>query len=302
MEVYQMKKAIAFLLIALLITALFAGCTKNEIPVHTTPTSQIITEVITEYIETVQEIDWLSPMLSVSVSANEASVFDGVLAVIDTNDFGRENRGMVVAEIPVEGGATVPAQLTAADLLSMGAVKMTADFAYKGDKEYNIRFRVRVDMFQGHSVTTYGLGAMTGVLVLWQDANGTWWNIRRTGWGGEFTGGTDTPGWFNAAGEPYPVFTFDINKDTAANYEIQDFYIVFLDEAPLRKNDAGIVTDETAGYVITYQVELPDDDGHFHNFLILASASNYIHIPEDKTVHAHDDDDCDDDDIHGQSH
>jgi hypothetical protein len=191
---------------------------------------------------------------------------------------------MIVEEIPEEGEAVVPAQLTAAHLEAHGAVKLTANFSYEGDEEFPIRFRVRVDMFQGHSVTSYGLGATSAVLVLWQDNNGTWWNMRRTGWGGEFTGGTDTPGWFFAsghdrAGEPYPVFTFDINKENAADFATQDFYIIFLTEAPLRTNDAGVVTDETAGYVITYQAELPDGDGHFHNFKVLSSVSNYIHIP-----------------------
>ena len=263
-------------------------------------------------------VQWLSPMLSISVSENEASIFAGELVVNDTNDFGRENRGMVVTEIPEEGQDVVPARLTSAQLIAGGAVRMTANFAYEGDNEYNIRFRVRADMFQGHSITAYGIGAATDVLVLFEDEDGVWWNMRRTGWGGEFTGGTDTPGWFfpaghESAGEPYPVFTFDISRETAMDFATKDFYIVFLEEAPLRTNEVGVVTDETAGFVITYQAESPDADGHFHNFNIIASASTYIHIPGQPGAHDHDHDDHDhdhdhehddhdDDDDHGHAH
>jgi hypothetical protein len=301
-------KIIVFISVLIMMTAILAGCSADEtptpsptplpIPVSTPEPAPVSTP---EPVPAGDPIEWISPMLSISVSATEASVFNGEpLVIIDTNDHGRENRGMVAEGMPEEGQAVVPAQLTAAHLEAHGAVKLTARFSYEGDEEFPIRFRVRVDMFQGHNVTSYGLGVTTGMLVLWQDDNGTWWNMRRTGWGGEFTGGTDTPGWFFAeghsrAGEPYPVFAFDINKDTALNFATQDFYIIFLEEAPLRRNDAGIVTDETAGYVITYQAELPDDDGHFHNFFVLISTSTYIHIHEDPHVNAHDcDDDCDD--------
>ncbi|MCL2702379.1 MAG: hypothetical protein FWE91_02060 [Defluviitaleaceae bacterium] len=239
---------------------------------------------------------WISPMLSISIDGeNKASVFCGeALIEIAANDFGREKRGMIAAETPAEGVPLVLSEITAEELIAGGALKLTASFAYDGDEEYGIRFRFRVDRFQGHSVTQYGLGADAGVLILWQDADGIWRNIRRTGWGGEFTGGTDTPGWFYPAahatlsGTPYPVFTFDINRENAADFASQDFYLVFIEEVPFRINDDGAAADHTSGYVITYQAELPDGDGHFHNFLVLASASVYVHVPE---VIA---DDCDD--------
>ena len=231
---------------------------------------------------------WLSPMLSISIPGeNRASVFSGKPPIdIPNNDFGRENRGKIVTETPQQEQPFVLERFTAEELLANGAVKMTANFAYGGDGEHNIRFRVRADRFQGHSVTSYGLGAADGLLVLWQDKDGVWWNIRRTGWGAEFTGGTSSPGWFypanhaTLAGQPYPVFTFNINKNNADNFASQDFYIVFLEEVPFRTNAQGAAVDTTSGYVITYQAELPDGDGHFHNFKVLASASIYIHIPQ----------------------
>ena len=299
-----MKKYITIIILSLLLIAIISGCTQTdepiptpEVPVSTpTPTPTPPPAPPPEIIEIIKEIEWISPMLSISVAENEATVFEGELGLIDTNDFGREFRGIVATEIPEEGESVVPAKLSGAELEALGAVKMTANFAYEGEDEYNIRFRVRVDMFQGHSVTSFSLGAVTGLVVLWEDEDGIWWNMRRTGWGGEFTGGTDTPGWFyeaghDRAGEPYPVFTFDINKENAKNFATQDFYIVFLEEAPLRVNDAGIVTDETSGYIITFLAEQPDEDGHFHGFSILASASTYIHIPADADSYAdsHDD-------------
>ena len=232
--------------------------------------------------------EWLSPMLSVNITGeNSASVFRDKLPIeISSNDFGRENRGKIVTQTPQQGELLAMAQFTGEELAAMGAVKMTANFAYGGEGEHNIRFRVRADRFQGHSITSYGLGAADGLFVLWKDEDGTWWNIHRTGWGGEFTGGKDTPGWFypatdtTLAGRPYPVFTFTINKNNAGNFASQDFYIVFLEEVPFRTDNQGTATDTTSGYVITYQAELPDDNGHFHNFKILASASIYIHVPQ----------------------
>jgi hypothetical protein len=258
-------------------------------------------------------------MLSINVSATDAKVFNGTMpVVVDTNDFGIENRGRVVTHIPEDTEHLEMEQLTADYLLSHGAVKMTANFAYEGDEEYNIRFRIRADQFQGHSITEYGISAASGLLILWEDENGIWWNVRRTGWGGQFTGGTETPGWFYPAthdtlgGTPYPVFTFDINKETAKNFAAQDFYIVFLDEVPFRTNEHGETTDYQSGYVITYQAELPDSDGHFHNFKVLASAATYIRVPQTDEHHqdnghghSHDEDDCDDNDDnddHGHNH
>ena len=314
MKKYSIKMSIMALSVCI-VSIIVIACSKapESVP-ESPPPQQLQNEPVTEptsvtppppeVIEVFVEVDWISPMLSVSASSTEASVLSGdQIIILDTNDFGRQYRGMAVTEIPEEDEPVVAAQLTAADLEARGAVKMTANFAYEGEKDFPVRFRVRVDMFQGHNITSYGLGAMTGVIILWEDENGIWWNIRRTGWGGEFTGGMDTPGWFSDNGEHYPVFIFDINKDTAMNYATQDFYIIFTEGAPLRTNDVGVITDETAGYVITYMAELPDDDGHFHNFKILASASTYIHIPAEPHVHSDDHDDDDDHDHdHGHSH
>jgi hypothetical protein len=262
--------------------------------------------------ETPPSIEWLSPMLAVSLSGeNRTSAYIGEPPIeVTVNDFGRENRGKIVSEAPADGQPLAPAQLTASELIENGAVKLTAHFDYQGDETHSIRFRFRIDQFQGHSVTAYGLGAGDKALVLWQDENGDWWNVRRTGWGGEFTGGTDTPGWFypdthaTLSGTPYPVFTFDINKQNAGQFASQDFYLVFLEEVPFRRDEAGEATDQTSGYVVTYQAELPDGDGHFHGFKVLASASVYVHVPETERPEAQDEhaheDDCDDD--HGHHH
>jgi len=217
-------------------------------------------------------IEWISPTISISIPGeNRASVFEGApLFDVPNNDFGRENRGRMVAEEPIEGQPLVMAQLTSEELVAAGAVRLTANLAYGGSGSYNVRFRFRVDRFQGHSITQYALGAASGAMILWEDENGDWWNIRRTGLGTEFTAGSNESG----------VFTIEINSRTASNFASQDFYIIFLEEVPFRTNAQGVVTDYMSGYVITYQAELPDADGHFHNFNILASSSIYIHVPQ----------------------
>jgi hypothetical protein len=233
------------------------------------------------------DVEWISPMLSIEVSHKRAGVFAGDIPVeITNNDFGAENRGKIVTAIPEAGQPLTMARFTEQELMAAGAVKLTSNFAYEGDEEFNIRFRFRVDQFQGHNVTQYGLGAAAGVIILWRDGDGVWWNIRRTGWGGQFTGGTDTPGWFfpashaTLAGTHYPVFTFDINKGNARDFASQDFYLLFTEEVPFRVNDDGSFRDDQSGYVVTFQAELPDGDGHFHNFYVLSSASVYVHVPQ----------------------
>jgi len=217
------------------------------------------------------QTEWLSPTVSVSIPGeNRASVFTGTLPIeIPNNDFRRENRGRIVVEPPVEGQPLAMAQFTSDELIAGGAIRLTTNLSYGGSREHNVRFRFRVDRFQGHSITQYALGAVEGVLILWQDDDGIWWNIRRVGWGSEFAGGTNESG----------VFTFEINRETANNFASQDFYLIFLEEVPFRTNAQGQATDYMSGYVITYQAESPDADGHFHNFNVLASTSIYIHVP-----------------------
>jgi len=244
---------------------------------------------------------WISPMLAVNVSKDNAGVFAGGINIpiftgdrdaavgqpvlVDSSDFGARYRGLVAIDLPDEDQPVVPAKFSGADLEALGAVKMTADFAYGGNEDINVRFRFRVDRFQGHSITQYALNPITGILILWQDMDGNWWNVRRTGVGGEFTGGVQTSGWLypdthaTLAGEPYPVFTFTINKENADFFSSADFYILVLEGVPLRTNDEGVTTDHTGGYVVTFQAEAPDGDGHFHNFSVLASATTYIHAP-----------------------
>jgi hypothetical protein len=241
-------------------------------------TEEIFTPIFTPI---ASEVEWISPMLALNLHGeNRASVFDGEFFDVPNNDFGRENRGRIVTEVPIEGEELIFAELTTDELLALGAVKLTANFAYDGDDEFNVRFRFRIDQFQGHSITSYGVSVANAALILWQDADGNWWNARRTGLGGEFTGGTNTPGWFTSAGAPYDVFTVDINRESAKDFASQDFYILFTEEVPFRRNDDGTHRDSSSGYVITYQAELPDADGHFHNFLLLSSSSVYIYVPE----------------------
>ena len=235
--------------------------------------------------ESRQAAKWFAPMLSLSVSAREASVFTGELATVDTNDFGNANRGKIVTDIPEADEPLELAKFTAEELIAGGAVKMTANFAYEGDDEYNIRFRVLVNQFQGHGITGTPAAA-AGVLILWEDEDGTWWNIRRTAWGGPLTGGSGNPA------------AFTINKETAGNFAEQDFYIAVLAEVPFRPDS----TDDQSGYVITYQAELPDHDGHFHSFEVLASTTVYIHASPSDDHECDDECDCDDHDHEHDDH
>jgi len=213
---------------------------------------------------------WLSPTVSLEFAgANRGQVFTGApLYDVPNNSWGPEIRGRILSEPAQEGATPINAQLTAAQLEAAGALRLTARLTYGGDQTHNIRFRFRVDRFQGHSITQYALPAMSGVLILWQDAEGAWWNIRRTGLGHQFTGGDDASG----------TWTLPINKTTAANFYELEFFALFLEYVPFRTNAEGEPTDYMSGYVLTFQAELPDADGHFHNFNVLASTSVYIHV------------------------
>jgi hypothetical protein len=236
--------------------------------------------------------NWFAPMLSFTASNGTANLYNGTIAVERAND---TNAGIFTGQVTTAG-------ITEAILLEKGAVKATAKLNYSGDEEFLVRFRVLIDEFVNHSVTTRRLGNATGdnkdkILVLWKDTNGTWWDIRRTQIGNATTGGVRNPFVLQDGSWAYEsdggVISIKLNKNTISQYESIDLYIL-VQEAPVMPATINIGTSaapnvvpfviadhlEVCGYIVTYYVEVPDRyAGHFHGYEILASASTAIAVP-----------------------
>jgi len=189
------------------------------------------------------EVIWVSPMLSFDLEKNTTGVYNGPALNINDSSAIAANRGKVTSS----GG------ISEAGLLANGAIKATAKFAYLGADEYDIRFSVIVSVPPegGHGFPVALPGRTSHIVVIFKDADGVWWNTRRTAWGGPNTGGLGDN----------PVFT--INKNNASNFASQDFYIIGL---------------EPGRYIITYNAETADVDNHFHGFETIASTSSLVII------------------------
>lgn len=220
-----------------------------------------------------EEITWLSPMLSLTLDANKceqgtymASVYDGDIEANAGSPAPANERGMVTTE-----------GITASTLTANGAIKATMNFAYLGEETYNVRFRAAITRVLWDETANEGAGdwkhpnvfggsyedgvrpaAHADILMLCQ-YDSKWWNIRTAALGGANTGGLE----YTIIGISSNTATLLINKTTASDYDGQDFYIVGLTEGR---------------YVITYYMEAPDYVGHFHGYNIIASTSAIITV------------------------
>jgi hypothetical protein len=218
-------------------------------------------------------------MLTFTADSNTTSLYDGTINVE------RSNSAEGVTPV-VRTGQVTTAGITEASLLDNGAVRATARLSYNGDDEFLVRFRVLIDEFNNHSnvgggqwrVPTPGAASSDPdrILVLWQDANGTWWDIRRSQIGNAQTGGVRNPFKLADGSNAYEadggVISIKLNKDTVSQYATVNLYIVVLSEP--RPDVTNPTQRIDPGYMITYYAELPDRfAGHFHGYEILASAS-----------------------------
>ena len=222
------------------------------------------------------DVTWLVPMLSFTPTANTIHIFDGEIAVARQNIEGGPQSGQVTTS-----------NITSASLLAGGAVRATARMEYDGSGDYLVQFRVRIDEFQGHGTGTVVANAAGDpnenpdrILVLWQDANGTWWDIRRARFGWIHTGSDGPHQFIRADGTPYTVNNaVRINRNTVSRFASVNFYIVVFDR-PHHPNP----TNDRSGYIITYFAEVPGPFcGHFHGHEILTSTTTplVVHPPQE---------------------
>ena len=219
--------------------------------------------------------NWISPMLTFTLSSDAANVYNGTINVE------RANSAAGVQPVTRAGRVTTPG-LTEESLMRNGAVRATANFSYAGDEEFLVRFRVWIDEFSGHSIDgrvpvapAADLNVQDRVLVLWQDPHGTWWDVRRAPLGVANTGGVRNHFMLGDGTRAYErdggIFSFRVNRDTVSQYASMDFFIVTLDRPVERphKTDGNFT-----GYVITFSVETPDRfAGHFHGYEVLVSTA-----------------------------
>ncbi|MCL2631003.1 MAG: hypothetical protein FWD49_05730 [Firmicutes bacterium] len=201
-------------------------------------------------------VNWVAPMLAFNVDAQKCA--DG------TFEIGLHDTLAITSHRITSEGVTKYADL------GENAVKVTAQFAYQGDKEWNARFRVAVqeitwdgddwghaNMIKNHTLPSVADGEKIFVLYEGQHLNeNALWNIRGANFGGASTGGL-------ADAELGIPASFLINKDTASNYASQDFYIVGLTEGR---------------YVVSYFMTVSDYAGHWHNYDIIAHTTVLITV------------------------
>ena len=210
---------------------------------------------------------WIAPMLSLKLSGDTANLYTGTISAARANSAEGATPAVRVGQVTTPG-------ITEALLMANGAIKATANLRYDGEDEFLVRFRLWVDEFSGHSIvrrlTNASGEASDRVLALWRDPEGTWWDLRRSALGGVNTGGIANPFPLGSGINANPV-SIKLNRNTAPEYASVEFYIIVLDHAQANA--------ETAGYVVTYYVEMPDRyAGHFHAYEMLVSTSTALAV------------------------
>ena len=212
-------------------------------------------------------VNWISPMLSFDVESNQAYVWDG------EHNFMRTGTNNVVF-----AGTGAPA-ITADALLAGGAVRATVNIAYEGDGEFYTRLVAFTYEFFDHARLTTRMVPVAAqnapILVLWQNPqNGHWFSIIHDTIGSQDATGSNMT--VQSLRNPYPGgqnHAIRLNRDTIADFSEIEFFIVPATR-PTRDNLAYTHT----GYVVTFAIETPDGDNHFHIFETLVSSSTRIFV------------------------
>jgi len=240
-----MKKAVMYLATALIVAisiVAFAGCGQTE---H----------------------EWLSPMISFEIDNQTASLWNSRYALHrnETFEYVFHNDG-IESEINREA------------LLAGGALPATVRLAYGGDGEYLARLVVFAYNFFDHGrPARINAHAATPnpqeILVLWQNPeNGFWFNLIQDGIGR--TTATQGANHDNLVSlrNGNDVYTFRFNSETVEDISELELFIIAT-AAPTRDDDF-----ERSGYSLSFTIELPDMDNHFHSWEILAAAGTMLTV------------------------
>jgi len=232
------KKYILLLLLAIMASLVFVGCSNDN-----------------------YSTNWLSPMISIEKGTHVISLWNSAYDLRRNETFEfvfRQGEGLNDIEI------------TPAALIAGGAVPATLRVNYGGNNEYMVRLVAFAYSFFDHGRPTRIAAHMAEpnpqeIMVLWQNPeNGHWFNLVQNGIGHAVTLGENHNDLVSLR-NGNPVYTFLLNNETVGQISEMNVFIVAT-AAPTREDDY-----DRSGYSILFTLELPDIDNHFHSWEILAA-------------------------------
>lgn len=241
-----MKKYILVLLLVIMTSAIFAGCSSND------------------------STDWLSPMISIEKDGHVISLWDSAYDLHRNETFDFVFR---------QGESLNDIVITPDALIAGGAVPATLRVDYGGENEHMVRLVAFAYSFFDHGRPTR-LNAHAAepnpqeIMVLWQNPeNGHWFNLIQNGIGHEVTLG-EHHNELVSQRHGGDVHTFLLNSETVEHLSEMEIFIVAT-AAPTREDDY-----DRSGYSMLFTLELPDLDNHFHSWEILAACGTMFIVGE----------------------
>jgi len=238
-----MKKFITILALALVMSVAFVGCSQDE----------------------PESVKWISPMVSFDINGDTASVWNSQYDL---------HRNETFEYVFMLDGVETP--ITSEALLSGGAVPAAINMSYDGDGEYLARLVVFAYQFFDHGrpqrIAAHAAGINPQeILVLWQNpANGHWFNLIQDGIGRtEATMGGHHDGLLSLVRDT-PQYTFRLNSETIQDISELELFIVAT-ARPTREDEYN-----RSGYSLTFAIETPDIDHHFHSWELLVASGTMI--------------------------
>jgi len=253
-----MKKILSLLSLALIFSMALAGCNQNG-----DGDSEVAVAVVDG------NVDWISPMVSFNIDGTTASVWDSQY------DLHRNETFEYVFRLD---GVEVP--ITEEALLSGGAVPATVNLSYGGAGEYLSRLVVFAYEFFDHGrparIAAHAAAPNPAdIMVLWRNPkNNHWFNLIQDGIGRTHA----TQGYHNdellSLVRETPQYTFRLNSETIQDISELELFIVAT-ARPTREDEY-----ERSGYSLTFTIELPDIDHHFHSWELLVASGTMIIVEE----------------------
>jgi len=243
-----MKKLALLLALILIVGTMFTGCGTNE--------------------NSEEAVAWISPMISFSTERNTTSVWDSQYAL---------HRNPTYEYVFRLDGAEVA--ITEDALIAGGAILATVRLAYDGDGSYLTRVVAYAYTFFDHGRPSRIPAHVGGaddpnpqvILVLWQNpANGHWFNLIQDSIGRTVaTMGEHHDGLMSLVRDT-PQYTFRFNSETVGDISELNLFIVPT-VRPTRDDEY-----TRSGYSLTFAIETPDIDHHFHTWEILAASGTMV--------------------------
>ncbi|MCL2356348.1 MAG: hypothetical protein FWC70_04190 [Defluviitaleaceae bacterium] len=207
-------------------------------------------------------VDWLSPMISIEKDTHTVSLWSGAYNL---------HRNETMEYVFRTGDDFNDVAITSDALIAGGAVPATLRVAYDGDGQYLVRLVAFAYNFfdHGRPIRINAHAAAPNpqdILILWQNPeNGHWFSMIQNGIGREAVTLGQHHNELVSMRHGGEVYTFLLNSETAATLSELTVYIIAV-TAPTQEEDY-----ERSGYSVLFTLELPDVDNHFHSWEILAA-------------------------------